>query len=133
MLEEHAIQEGVQIRYNSKVVHVESESVSVLLKDGERISSDVVIGADGFRSLVRTAVIGKTIPENRERDISLNFTIPTDLMREDVDLKPLTNSTDVRRFRHASPLSRNTPFKFCYDYSGLSGSETNICFMGVLS
>lgn len=96
MLFERAIQEGVQIRYNSKVVHVDSETVSVTLEDGERIVSEVVVGADGFSSLVRTAVNGKTVPETRERDVSLTFTIPTDVMKQDEDLKPLANNSDVR-------------------------------------
>lgn len=97
MLSEHAAQEGVQFRYNSKVIHVDSEIVSVTLESGEQIVSDVVIGADGFASLVRTSVIGKKVPEIRERDVSLNFTIPTLLMREEEDLQSLTEDPDVRQ------------------------------------
>lgn len=98
MLYEHAIQEGVQFRYNSNVIDVESDPVSVTLDSGERIRSDVVIGADGFSSLVRICVIGKKVPETRERDISLNFTIPTALMKEQEDLRQFTESSDVRRW-----------------------------------
>ncbi|GLB41019.1 putative FAD binding domain containing protein [Lyophyllum shimeji] len=91
---ELALHEGVQFRYNSKVIHVDSETVSVTLESGEKIASDMVIGADGFNSLVRTSVIGKKVPETRERDVSLNFTISTDLMREDEDLRSLADNSD---------------------------------------
>lgn len=95
MLLEHATQEGVQIRYNSQVRHVDSETVSVMLESGERILSDIVVGADGFNSVVRTSVIGKKIPEKREKEVSLNFTIPSHLMMEDDDLRPFAESSDV--------------------------------------
>lgn len=114
MLFELAIQEGVRIRYNSKVVHVDSETVSVALEDGERITSDVVIGADGFSSLVRTTVIGRKVPETRERDVSLSFTIPTDVMKRDEDLKPLTNNSDVRQFRKNRFMGRSSYFCFYF-------------------
>jgi len=94
MLHEHAIQEGVRIRYNSKVVEVDSDAVAVTLENGERIVSDVVIGADGFNSLVRTTVIGKKVPETREREVSLTFTIPTDVMREHEDLRSLVENSN---------------------------------------
>jgi salicylate hydroxylase len=94
---EHAAQEGVKLRYNSKVVDVNSETVAVTLHSGERIFSDVIIGADGFTSLVRNVVAGQPVPETRERDVSLNFTIPTDVMKAHKDLRSLATNSDVRR------------------------------------
>jgi salicylate hydroxylase len=97
MLLEHAIGEGVKFRYNSKVVDVNSDTVAITLDSGERIFSDVIIGADGCNSLVRTTVAGEEVPETRERDVSLNFTIPTEVMRAHDDLRSLTTNSDVRR------------------------------------
>ncbi|KAG6911039.1 hypothetical protein DXG01_005455 [Tephrocybe rancida] len=93
LLCDEAANEGVQFRYNAKVVCVDSETVSVTLEDGERISSDMVIGADGFSSLVRTSVVGKQILETRSNEATLNFTIPTSLMEEEEDLRSLTEGT----------------------------------------
>lgn len=86
----------MKFRYNSKVINVDSEVVAVTLDSGEQIFSDVIIGADGFNSLVRTTVAGELIPETRERDISLNFTIPVEVMKEQPDLSSLTTNSDVR-------------------------------------
>lgn len=66
-----ALENGVRaldpdaISLSAKVVGVEQDepSASVLLADGTRVSGDVVIGADGWRSVVRTALWGDHSPE----------------------------------------------------------------------
>ncbi|RDB26714.1 3-hydroxybenzoate 6-hydroxylase 1 [Hypsizygus marmoreus] len=123
MLFEQAAQEGVQLRFNSNVTYVDSEAVFVTLESGEQIDSDVVIGADGFSSLVRTSVIGKKVAETRERDISLNFTIPTHLMREEEDLLPLTENSDWavwlgdRYMLHGSIVNSGQDFSITLGYT----------------
>jgi salicylate hydroxylase len=104
MLLEHAIQEGVKFRYNSKVVGVNSETVVVTLDSGEQIFSDVIVGADGFNSLVRSVVAGEDVPATRERDVSLNFTIPTEVIKAHKDLQSLATNSDVRRLKPADVL-----------------------------
>ncbi|KAF8066743.1 hypothetical protein FPV67DRAFT_1364383, partial [Lyophyllum atratum] len=120
---EQAVQEGVQFRYNSNVTHVDSEAVSITLESGEQIVSDVVIGADGFNSLVRTSVIGEKVPETRERDVSLNFTIPTDRMREEEDLLSLAENPDQwaiwlgdRYMLHGSIVNSGRDFSLMLGY-----------------
>ncbi|KAF2200670.1 putative monooxygenase [Delitschia confertaspora ATCC 74209] len=56
----HAVSLGVDIRLGSKVIqYFETESkAGIVLKTGERISGDVVLAADGVRSLARTIVLG---------------------------------------------------------------------------
>jgi salicylate hydroxylase len=105
MLLEHAVQEGVEVRYNSKVINVNSDIVAVTLDGGENIFSDVIIGADGSHSLVRTIVAGERISETRERDISLNFTIPTEVMKAHDDLRSLTTNSDVRLLKSTDVLT----------------------------
>ncbi|KAJ7705437.1 hypothetical protein B0H17DRAFT_1037955 [Mycena rosella] len=85
-----AEREGVEFRYNSPVAAVESDSVSVTLASGERMYADLVVGADGPNSLVRTEVLGEEIVGVRDGLLSLTMAIPTDLMRDDEDLLPLT-------------------------------------------
>jgi len=49
---------GVEVRRGAEVVAVASQdgSATVTLADGERLAADVVVGADGVRSLVRPAI-----------------------------------------------------------------------------
>lgn len=66
-----ALEDGVRaagddvIRLGSRVVGVEQDesSASVLLAEGSRVTGDVVIGADGVRSVVRNAVWGPSDPQ----------------------------------------------------------------------
>lgn len=65
-----AIEEGVRtaapdaIHLGARVVGVEqdADSASLVLADGTRATGDVVVGADGWRSAVRTAVWGDHSP-----------------------------------------------------------------------
>ncbi|KAJ6611200.1 hypothetical protein B0H10DRAFT_1810063 [Mycena sp. CBHHK59/15] len=85
-----ATREGVEFRYNAHVASVDCDSVSVTLATGERLYADLVVGADGPDSLVRTEVVGEEITGKRDTHLSLTLAIPTDLMRDDDDLRPLT-------------------------------------------
>ena len=66
-----ALENGVRaldpdaITLSARVVGVEQDeaSASVLLEDGSKVTGDVVIGADGWRSAVRTALWGPHSPE----------------------------------------------------------------------
>ncbi|KAJ7472353.1 hypothetical protein B0H11DRAFT_2038711 [Mycena galericulata] len=85
-----ATREGVEFRYNSTVESVDCDNVSVTLEGGERLYADLVVGADGPNSLVRTEVVGEEVKGVRDGHLSLTMAIPTDLMRDDDDLRPLT-------------------------------------------
>ncbi|KAJ3535313.1 hypothetical protein NM208_g7183 [Fusarium decemcellulare] len=56
---EHANGRPVQIRTASQVVAVDCYEGVVTLESGERIHGDVIIGADGIHSVVRTVVLGE--------------------------------------------------------------------------
>ncbi|KAK7052232.1 FAD-binding-3 domain-containing protein [Favolaschia claudopus] len=89
---EHA---GVEFRYNASVDSVDCDTVSVTLHpppeggEPERLYADLVVGADGPQSIVRTEVVGEEVTGVRDGHLSLTVTIPTELMREDEDLRPL--------------------------------------------
>ncbi|WP_022882244.1 FAD-dependent oxidoreductase [Gryllotalpicola ginsengisoli] len=58
-----ALAVGVQIHYGTSFAALEEgpESVTVVTESGERLTADVVVGADGVRSKVRQYVLGKEI------------------------------------------------------------------------
>ncbi|RDX40536.1 FAD/NAD(P)-binding domain-containing protein [Lentinus brumalis] len=57
-----AIQLGADVRFSSEVVEVDPPSRAVTLSSGERLSGDVLIGADGALGQCRTAVLGRRDP-----------------------------------------------------------------------
>ncbi|KAF7289654.1 FAD/NAD(P)-binding domain-containing protein [Mycena chlorophos] len=52
----------VELHLGSKVTTCDPEAGTVTLSNGEVVSGDVVIGADGVNSVVRTSVVGKPVP-----------------------------------------------------------------------
>ncbi|KAH8899009.1 FAD/NAD(P)-binding domain-containing protein [Thozetella sp. PMI_491] len=51
-----AVQSGVEARLGNAVVRVDLESTSAELDDGTRVSADVIIAADGVKSVVRSEI-----------------------------------------------------------------------------
>ncbi|CAK5274187.1 unnamed protein product [Mycena citricolor] len=90
MLLSLATREGVEFRYNTEVEAVDGDAVSVRLSSGETVYADIVIGADGPDSKVRNLVAGETILGEKDGNMSLTMAIPTDRMRDDEDLRALT-------------------------------------------
>lgn len=58
VLHDHAVAAGVPFEYNKKLVDVEEDAdgVTAIFADGSTATADVLIGADGIRSTVRTLV-----------------------------------------------------------------------------
>jgi salicylate hydroxylase len=61
MLYDLAISVGAKITFNAAITSVavdENDTASVLLANGTVLHADVVVGADGYKSLVRDVVNG---------------------------------------------------------------------------
>jgi salicylate hydroxylase len=56
---EAALKAGADIRTNAAVVKYDFETPSVTLANGTVIKGDLVIAADGIKSLARASVLGK--------------------------------------------------------------------------
>ncbi|KAF8957907.1 hypothetical protein BDZ97DRAFT_1924162 [Flammula alnicola] len=67
--------------------------VSVTLDSGETLFSDVIVGADGYDSLLRQVVTDSDDepPDVNDRHVIVTFTIPVHLMEEDEELRSLLN------------------------------------------
>ena len=61
-LRQAALDSGAEIRTSSRVASVDAKAGKVILESGDTITADLIIGADGIRSAVRTAVVGHEEP-----------------------------------------------------------------------
>lgn len=120
ILLQHALEEGVTIRYGSQVVQVDSTTVTVVLENGERLASDVVVGADGSDSLVRM-VVDKDVRGKKGKDIALNFTIPVKTMKEDEELRTLLEDRHSTIWLGDGYMFYATPVNRDQDYSVMMG------------
>jgi len=49
---------GVQFRYNTEAVAVDPWAGVVMTRTGARLTADVIVGADGYKGVVRPVVVG---------------------------------------------------------------------------
>ncbi|KAF8184713.1 hypothetical protein BJ912DRAFT_1117777 [Pholiota molesta] len=94
MLYNLAVKEGVEFRFNSTIVDADNVSVSVTLESEEVLYGDVIIGADGFDSLLRQVVTdsGDEPPDVTDTHVVVTFLIPIHRMEEDEDLRKMLNA-----------------------------------------
>ncbi|KAJ7701904.1 FAD/NAD(P)-binding domain-containing protein [Mycena rosella] len=80
---------------NSRVVSLDPDLGKVTLESGQTFRADVVLGADGVKSMIREVVVGhpdKPIPTG---DAAYRAIIPTSEMVKDPDLKPLVDHPEM--------------------------------------
>ncbi|KAG6852398.1 hypothetical protein C0991_012389 [Blastosporella zonata] len=85
----------MSLRLNSKVLSVEPSAPSVAVESGEIIRADLVIGADGVRSVVRAIVTGNEDAPLHTEDAAYRATIPTAAMLKDPELRAFVEDAET--------------------------------------
>lgn len=80
-LRQAALDSGAEIRTSSRVAKVDPAG-KVILESGDQVSADLIIGADGIRSAVRTAVIGHEEPAQPTGLSAYRTLIPVEDLRD---------------------------------------------------
>lgn len=75
------------LRLKATVVGVDPNTPSVTLASGEVVRGDLIIGADGVKSLIQGVVLGHTNPAEPTGDAAYRAIIPSHLLLNDPDLK----------------------------------------------
>ncbi|KAG8931267.1 hypothetical protein FRC03_011366 [Tulasnella sp. 419] len=79
----------VNLRLGSRVVSIDGDKASCTLASGEVVEGDVIIGADGVKSMIREQVVGhedKPVPTG---DAAFRAIVDSDLMLADPELRDL--------------------------------------------
>jgi len=82
------------IRVNCRVVSVDPSEPSATLASGEVVHADLLIGADGVKSLTREYVVGGPDKPKPTGDAAYRVLIPTEKLLQDDDLRPLVERTE---------------------------------------
>ena len=85
----------MNLRLNSKVVSLEPSVPFATLESGEVVTADVIIGADGIKSVARETVVGgpdKPVPTG---DAAYRAIVPTSEMIKEPDLKELVDFPEM--------------------------------------
>ena len=83
------------LRLNSRVVDVDPDAPSVTLASGEVVYGDLVVGADGIRSMVQRVVLGYTQPAEMSGDAAYRVVVPTHKLLEDPELRGLVDVPEM--------------------------------------
>jgi len=85
----------VDIRINRRVVAMNPSIPTLTLQNGEIVYADLVIGADGVKSISRQYVIGEPDEPTPTGDAAYRAMIPTDLLLADPELKDLVETPEM--------------------------------------
>ncbi|CDO72572.1 hypothetical protein BN946_scf184983.g55 [Trametes cinnabarina] len=83
------------LRLKSTVVSVDPEAPSVTLASGEVVHGDLIVGADGVKSMIQRVVLGHTNPAEPTGDAVYRAIIPTDYLLKDPELKPFVDHPEM--------------------------------------
>ncbi|KAJ6588589.1 hypothetical protein B0H19DRAFT_1100201 [Mycena capillaripes] len=80
---------------DSRVVSLDPDLCQVTLESGRSFHADVILGADGVKSMIREVVIGRPDKPLPTGDAAYRAIIPTSEMSKDPDLKSLVDHPEM--------------------------------------
>lgn len=78
---------GVQIKLGAQVVKVDGDDNSITTRDGRTFKGDVIIGADGLKSVLKTSVLGRANPAYNTGDLAWRALVTSSEIRKHPELK----------------------------------------------
>jgi salicylate hydroxylase len=87
VLADEAHRLGAKFQFGADVMKIDSSEghAMVTLADGESLTADVVVGADGLRGNARTFVLGHVKEPEGSGDLAYRITIPRAKLENDPD------------------------------------------------
>lgn len=94
LLYDAALEAGAEVMLSSPIDSIDQRTPAVILKDGRKLESDLMIGADGIRSKTRLAVLPDgEILANDSPNCAHRATVPASAMLSDLQIAHLM--TDI--------------------------------------
>jgi salicylate hydroxylase len=126
LLHEAAVENGCEIRVRSRVISVDESVPSITLKNGETLEADLIVGADGIKSIVRSHSVDQTIAPRAYGECAYRATVPAELLLEEPDLahfiKEPVASCWIGPGRHlmAYPIQHATKYNLVMVHPGVA-------------
>lgn len=95
ILVQEASRVGVNIELGSTVERIDFENSSVHIKNKPTFTADLLIGADGLKSICREALLGRPDPPYLTGDLAYRFTVSAREMRADPLLSDLAQRPNI--------------------------------------
>ncbi|KAI0029882.1 FAD/NAD(P)-binding domain-containing protein [Vararia minispora EC-137] len=88
-------QQHATIHLNAKVVDIEPSVPSLTLESGSVVKADLIVGADGVKSMLRGVVLGKPDEAMPTGDAAYRAIVPVSEFEKDPDLKPFVDKPEM--------------------------------------
>jgi salicylate hydroxylase len=93
---ERAVELGAHVVINSQVTHVDfNYPPKVRTLTGREYTADLVVGADGLRSICREMLVGHADPPHETGDIAYRILVPAEEMRPHPELQEFLESPAI--------------------------------------
>ncbi|KAL4804481.1 hypothetical protein BDV18DRAFT_162244 [Aspergillus unguis] len=91
--------ENVELRTNSHVASVDFDSTTVKLVNGNVVHADIIIAADGIKSVIRDQLLGEDASKPMATgDAAYRIILPRSVMEKDPELKKLVDAPEATRW-----------------------------------
>ena len=86
---------GVSMKLGSTVTKIDFEKPSIYLKDKPEFHADLILGADGLKSICREALLGHLDPPHLTGDLAYRIIVKASDMKQHPALKELTEKPAI--------------------------------------
>ncbi len=86
---------GVGMRLGSTVTKIDFETPSLHLKDKPKFHADIILGADGLKSICREALLGHSDPPHLTGDLAYRIIVKAEDMKKHPDLVDLVEKPAI--------------------------------------
>jgi salicylate hydroxylase len=84
-----------KIRLNARVIDIDPSTPSLTLDSGEVLKADLIVGADGVKSMLRSVVLGTPDEAKPTGDAAYRAIIPVSEFEKDPELKPFVDNPQM--------------------------------------
>ncbi|GME49438.1 Monooxygenase FAD-binding protein [Neofusicoccum parvum] len=92
-----ALKRGIEVRKGCLVTEYRPEDSSVVLESGEVVKGDLIVAADGVKSLARQ-VLAKSVEPHETGDTCFRVVVPREKLLADSELAPLVHTPGFEQF-----------------------------------
>lgn len=86
LLHQAALENGCEIRVKSRVTSVDESVPSITLKSGETLKADIIVGADGIKSVVRSHALEQKVEPRTYGECAYRATVAAEDLLSEPDL-----------------------------------------------
>lgn len=86
---------GVKLQLGSTVTKIDFDTASILIRDKPDFHADLILGADGLKSICRESLLGHVDPPHLTGDLAYRILIKAEDMKKHADLRELAGEPAI--------------------------------------